>query len=316
QIWDYTKEGGKWKIGADKGSGGLWNNPKGSAGKDPLVLGDKPFGEWNALRVLMVGERVSVWLNGKLVVDHARMDNYYNRKIPMPRMGPIQLQTHGGKIRWRNVFVREIPAEEANQILATGGPDKAAAEGFNSVFNGRDLAGWKGPVENYQVVDGAIGCLAGKGGTIFTEDVYADFQARLEFKLPPGGNNGLAIRYPGSGNAAYGGMCELQVLDNTHPKYAKLDKRQYHGSAYGQVAAHVGYLRPVGEWNFQEVTVTGSHIKVELNGTVIVDADLRTVKEFMDKAEKYKGRMNTEGHFGFAGHSDPVQFRNIAIKKL
>ena len=44
QIWDYTKAGGKWQLGADKGSGGLWNNSPGSPGKDPLVLADKPFG--------------------------------------------------------------------------------------------------------------------------------------------------------------------------------------------------------------------------------------------------------------------------------
>ena len=92
--------------------------------------------------------------------------------------------------------------------------------------------------------------------------------ARVEFKLPPGGNNGLAIRYPGKGDTAYDGMCELQILDDGHPKYAKsLDARQSHGSAYGMVAAARGYLRPVGQWNFEEVTVQGSKIKVELNGT-------------------------------------------------
>ena len=316
QIWDYTKEGGKWKHGADKGSGGLWNNRKGMAGKDPAVLADKPFGEWNRLRIVMVGERVTVWLNGKRVVDHARLDNYYNRKIPVPRTGPIQLQTHGGAISWRNVFIREIAGDEANKILAAGGPEKDSPEDFTTLFNGKDFAGWKGPTQNYQIVDGSIMCQKGKGGTIYTEDVYADFQVRLEFKLPPGGNNGLALRYPGSGDTAYVGMCELQVLDNTHPKYGKLDKRQYHGSAYGQAAAHLGYLREVGEWNYQEVTVTGSTIKVELNGTIITNADLSKIKEFMYKPEKFKGRTNTEGHFGLAGHSDPVQFRNISIKKL
>ena len=108
QIWDYTKEGGKWNIGADKGSGGLWNNSKGAPGKDPIVFADKPFGEWNAFRIVMVGERVSIWLNGKLVVDHARLENYFNRKGPLPRTGPIHLLTHGWEIRWRNVFIREI----------------------------------------------------------------------------------------------------------------------------------------------------------------------------------------------------------------
>ncbi len=134
--------------------------------------------------------------------------------------------------------------------------------------------------------------------------------------MPPGGNNGLAIRYPGEGDPAYVGMCELQVLDNTHERYANLDKRQYHGSVYGQVAAHRGYLRPAGEWNFQDVRVIGSTITVELNGTRIVDADISTVNEFMSKPEKYVGRSRTRGHFGFAGHGDPVQFRNVRIKRL
>lgn len=116
QIWDTTKVGGKWKIGADKGSGGLWNNPKGSPGRDPLVLADKPFGEWNSVRVLIAGEIVTVYLNDKLVVDHAKMQNFFNKKGPMPEVGPIQLQTHGGAITWRNVIVREIGKEESAKI--------------------------------------------------------------------------------------------------------------------------------------------------------------------------------------------------------
>ena len=179
----------------------------------------------------------------------------------------------------------------------------------------RDLAGWVGPVENYEVRDGAIVCKPGKGGTIYTKDEYDDFVARLEFKLPPGGNNGLAVRYPGSGDTAYVGMCELQVLDSEHPKYAKLDVRQYHGSAYGMVAAHRGYLRPTGQWNFQEVTVKGPKVKVELNGNVILDGDLSQVKEFMANSP-HPGKDRTRGYFGFAGHSDPVQFRNIQIRRL
>lgn len=312
QIWDYTKEGGKWNIGADKGSGGLWNNSPGAPGKDPLVLADKPFGEWNHFRIRMVGSRVTVWLNEKLVVDNAILENYFNRKIPVPPKGPIQLQTHGGEIRWRNVFLREIPSDEAIQLLR--GKDPA---GFVPVFNGRDFTGWAGPVDNYEVKDGAIVCKPGKGGTIYTQEEYGDFIARLEFKLPPGGNNGLAIRYPGKGDTAYVGMCELQVLDDNYEKArnAKIDPRQAHGSAYGMVAAHRGYQHPIGEWNYQEVTVKGSTIKVELNGTVILDCDLSKVTEFMGNSA-HPGKDRTRGYFGFAGHNDPVMFRNIAIKKL
>jgi len=107
QIWDHTNPA-EFKNGAEKGSGGLWNNSAGAPGKDPLVLADKPFGEWNHVRIVMVGSRVSVWLNDKLVVDQAVMENYFDRKLPVPARGPIQLQTHGGEIRWRNIFIREL----------------------------------------------------------------------------------------------------------------------------------------------------------------------------------------------------------------
>jgi len=108
QIWDTTEEGGKWDIGADKGSGGLWNNSEGAPGKDPSMLMDKPFGEWNSFRILLVGNEVTVHLNGEKVVDEAVMENYFDRSISLFERGPIQLQTHGGEIRWRNIFIREI----------------------------------------------------------------------------------------------------------------------------------------------------------------------------------------------------------------
>ncbi len=319
QIWDSTK-GDPRGLGQDKGSGGLWNNEKGSPGKDPLVNADKPLGEWNKVRILMVGSRVTVYLNDKLVVDHAILENYFDKKKPaearlpiLPR-GPIQLQTHGSEIRWRNIFLREIGSEEANQILARKGEDAA----FKSVFNGKDLTGWQGSVDNYEVQDGAIVCKTGKGGNLLTTDEYADFVARLEFKVPPGGNNGLAIRCPKEGNTAYVGMTELQVLDENYDKVkGKLDPRQVHGSAYGMVAAARGYQHPTGEWNFQEVTVKGSTIKVELNGTVILDTDLSKVDmETVMAKSPHPGKDRTSGFFGFAGHNDPVMFRNVRLKKL
>lgn len=116
QIWDWTEEA-KFKYGSHKGSGGLWNNSPGAPGKDPLVLADKPFGEWNKFRIIQVDDITTVYLNDKLVVDHAKMENYWDRSKPLPASGPIQLQTHGGEIRWRNIFIREIPAKERAQIL-------------------------------------------------------------------------------------------------------------------------------------------------------------------------------------------------------
>ncbi len=311
QIWDHTDKP-KWKHGADKGSGGLWNNPPGTPGKDPLVLADKPAGEWNHFRIKMIGSYVNVWLNGKRVVQDAPLHNFFEKKTgkPIPADGPIQLQTHGGKIEWRNLFIREIDADEAADYLRT-----LDGEGFQSIFNGRDFEGWVGPTDKNAVQDGT---LLSKHGTIYTETQYEDFVVRFDFKLPPGGNNGLAIRYPGRGDTAYVGMCELQVLDNTAKRFANLRPQQYHGSVYGQVAAERGYLRPVGEWNHEKVTVKGHRITVELNGAVITDADLSQVKQAdtMYDLAKFKGRMRTKGHFGFAGHGAPVVYRNIEIKEL
>jgi Domain of Unknown Function (DUF1080) len=309
QIWDST-DPDKFNLGADKGSGGLWNNSPGAAGKDPAVNADKPFGEWNQFRIRLIGERCSVWLNGKQVVDHARMENYFDRAGPLFAKGPIQLQTHGGEIRWRHIYYRTIESEEANKILASYDKD-----GYTPLFDGSSLKGWKGATDNYEVVDKAIQCQAGKGGVLFTDKMYKNFVAKVEIQLPAGGNNGLAIRYPGEGDPAYTGMCELQVLDNDAAQYATLDPRQYHGSAYGMAAAARGFHRPVGQWNYQVVTVEGSKIKVELNGTQILNTDLSTVTELMANSP-HPGKDRTEGYFGFAGHGDPVRFRNVQIKEL
>jgi len=303
QIWDYTEQA-KFQLGSDKGSGGLWNNSPGAPGKDPLVLADKPFGEWNHFRIRQLGSRTTVVFNDKLVVDNAILENYFNRKLPIPPVGPIQLQTHGGEIRWRNLAVREIPTDEANKLLRGTDP-----EGFEPIFNGKDFDGWAGELDCMKVEDGAIVWQRGKGGTPYTKAEYTNFIVRLEFKLPPGGNNGLAIRYPGHGDTAYVGMCEVQVLDD------KIDPRQAHGSAYGMIAAARGYQRPIGEWNYEEVTVIGPKIKVELNGSLILDCDLSTVTQFMHDSP-HPGKDRTSGHFGLAGHDDPVMFRNLSIKRL
>jgi hypothetical protein len=309
QIWDPDNPGVA-SLGAPKGSGALWNNNDDNPGKWPLVKADNPVGSWNTFRIKMIGARVWVWFNGKLTVDGQILDNYFDRSKPVLPRGPIELQTHGSEIRFRNVYLREIPAAEANATL-----DKLGDDGFKSIFNGKDFDGWGGPVDEYEVRDGAIACKPHKGGTIHTNEEYGDFEARLEFKLPPGGNNGLAIRYPGNGDTAYVGMCELQILDDDAPQYKTLDPRQYCCSIYGVVPVHRGYLRPQGEWNFEHVIIKGSTIKVELNGSVVINADVAKVHQFMAD-HPHPGLLRTKGSFGFAGHDDPVQFRNIRIKKL
>jgi hypothetical protein len=314
QVWDPVNTAQKGNPGT--GSGGLFNNSPKSPGQSPLVQADKPAGEWNKFRIIMAGEKATVYLNDKLVVDHATLENYWDRAAkkspprPVPAKAPILLQAHPpGEVRWRNIYIREIPPEEANEILK-----KKAGGGFKPVST-KSLDGWQGAVANYEVIDGAIACKKGKGGVLFTAERFADFAVQLEYKVPPGGNNGLAIRYPGKGQASYDAMCELQILDDDAPKYAKLDPRQFNGSAYGMAASHKGFQRPAGTWNFMLVTVQGPTIKVDLNGSRILATDLSKVTEYQGN-RKHPGKDVKEGHFGFCGHSDPVAFRNVAIKPL
>ena len=190
--------------------------------------------------------------------------------------------------------------------------------GFLPVFDGKSLAGWQlfgGKGGGYGVKDGVIYCAKGGGGNLLTDREYADFILRFEFKLEPGSNNGIAIRAPqAAGSMAYLGM-EVQVLDDTDPKYAKLKAAQYNGSIYLIAPARRGALRPVGEWNEEEIYARGRHIRVTLNGKVIVDTNLNDVTD-PETLRKHPGMLRDKGHIGFLGHNDYVEFRNLRIKEL
>lgn len=194
----------------------------------------------------------------------------------------------------------------------------AAEPGFVPLFNGRDLSGWKlvgKKGAGYLVTDSTIVCAEKGGGNLLTEKEYSDFVLRFEFRLPPGGNNGVGIRAPLSGDVAYSGI-ELQLLDHDHKKYKGwLKDWQRNGSLYNVVPATGDALKPVGEWNVEEVTAKGPKISVVLNGKMILDADISTVKD-PEILKKHPGLQRTSGHVGFLGHNDPVAFRNIRIKPL
>src|SRR5262245_25253924 len=191
--------------------------------------------------------------------------------------------------------------------------------GFTSLFNGRDLTGWtlvgkKG--DGYGVKDGVIYCARGGGGNLYTEKEYGDFVFRFDFKLEEGSNNGLGIRAPLEGDAAYVGM-ELQILDDSvaEKKYGRLRPAQFHGSVYDVIPAKRGALKPVGEWNSQEVACQGRNVKVTLNGKVIVDANLNDVTDGA-VLMKHPGLLRDRGHIGFLGHNDYLEFRNIRIMEM
>ncbi len=260
----------------------------------------------------MTGEKVSVWLNGVLVVDNVTMENYWDRSQPIFPTGPIELQAHGTDLAFRNIYVREISDKDYNLTPVE------RSEGFVSLFNGKDLDNWIGNKKSYVVEDGMIAVKPSddSGGNLYTEKEYSDFIFRFEFQLTPAANNGLGIRAPLTGDAAYVGM-ELQILDNTAPVYANLQPYQYHGSVYGVIPAKRGYLKPVGEWNYEEVTVKGTHITIVLNGTTIVDGDIAGPRDngTMDHKD-HPGLKNETGHIGFLGHGSELKFKNIRIKDL
>ncbi|MCD6332768.1 MAG: DUF1080 domain-containing protein [Bacteroidales bacterium] len=306
QIWDTSRI----EVGAQVGSGGLYNNQKHPS--KPAKVADNQVGEWNTFFIRMIGDRVTVELNGERVVDNVILENYWDRTLPIFPSGPIELQAHGTNLAFRDIYVKEIHSETYNLT-----PEEQA-DGFVALFNGKNLDGWVGNKTDYSVKDGVI-VIEPKGGghgNLYTEKEYGNFAFRFEFQLTPGANNGIGIRAPLKGDAAYVGM-EIQVLDNTAPIYAHLQPYQYHGSVYGVIPARRGFLKPVGEWNEEEIFVRGNHVKVTLNGTVIVDGDIHEASKngTMDH-NQHPGLKRTTGHIGFLGHGSVVRFRNIRVRVL
>jgi hypothetical protein len=186
-----------------------------------------------------------------------------------------------------------------------------------SLFDGKSLEGWTDQNDAYRVQDGLLVCKEGGTGNLLSEREYSDFVLCFEFKLPPGGNNGVAIRAPETGVPAYTGM-EIQILDDGHEKYKDLKEYQYHGSVYGVAPAKRGCLNPTGKWNKETIRVVGRRVTVWLNGKRILDVDLDNAapggKTIDD--EEHPGLARTNGHIGFMAHSDPVAFRNICLREV
>ena len=315
QIWDISRT----NVGAQVGSGGLYNNKTHET--DPLKVADLKLGEWNTFYIKMVGDRVTVHLNGELVVDNVILENYWDRDQPIFPFEQIELQAHGSEVEYRDIYIKEIERPEPFTLSK-----EEEKEDFEILFDGTSMHNWTGNTHDYIIEDGIMIIYPSKrsarhgkhGRNLYTKKEYDNFVFRFEFQLTEGANNGLGIRTPLEGDAAYVGM-ELQILDNEAPVYKNLKEYQYHGSVYGVIPAKRGYLKPMGEWNYQEVIADGDNIKITLNGTTILDGNIREASKngtaTLD-GKDHPGLLNKSGHIGFLGHGSVVKFRNIRVKEL
>lgn len=308
QIWDTSRV----DVGAQVGSGGLYNNQKHIS--EPLCVADNRLGEWNSFYIKMVGERVTVLLNGIKVVDNVIMENYWDRSQPIPMVDQIELQAHGSRVFFRNLYIKEFPHVEPATLSA-----EEQKEGFELLFDGTSMHRFKGNLVDYTPEDGTIHVNpTGNGyGNLYVDDEYSDFIFRFEFKLTHGANNGVGIRCEEGKDAAYYGM-EIQILDHFDPIYEGLRDYQHHGSVYGIIPAQItDELKPVGEWNCEEIYAKGSHIRVTVNGIVVTEGDIvEATKNGTYDGNDHPGLFNKSGHIGFLGHGSELWIRNVRVKKI
>ncbi|MFQ5806314.1 MAG: family 16 glycoside hydrolase [Phycisphaerae bacterium] len=296
QIWDRPE-----------GSGGLYNNQ--NYPSKPTRRADKPVGEWNTFRIKMIGDRVTVILNDVLVALDVPLENYWERGKPTYTRGQIELQAHYTPLYFKNIKIREIPAEEVRQ--------RAPAPGWAQLFNGRDLTGWTCKPDAWVVEEGV---LTRKGGSdIWTEDRFGDFILELEFRLDHGTNSGIFFRTADIRDCVQTGI-EIQVLDS----YGK-DQPGKHdcGAIYDCAAPRKNMVKKTGEWNHLVLTCRGGMINVVMNGEEIIDMNLDEWTEPHKNPDGSKNKFRTAyrdmprvGHIGFQDHGSPIWYRNIRILPL
>ena len=229
--------------------------------------------------------------------------------------------------------------DEIGQLLSKAEPftpSELTAEekkqGFEMLFDGTNLDKWQGDLEGYIPVNGTIYVSANYGstGNLYTKKEYRNFVYRFEFCfLREGVNNGVGVRTPMGVDAAYDGMCEVQILDHDAPMYANLREYQVHGSVYGVIPAKRIVHKPLGEWSTEEIRVEGDRIKVTVNGQVIVDGNIRTACKGHNVApdgsnnnpytvdhRNHPGMFNKKGYISFCGHGEGLKIRNVRVLDL
>lgn len=195
----------------------------------------------------------------------------------------------------------------------------ATAADFVPLYNGKDFAGWHvvhGNLAAWRALPEMISCVEKGGGCLLTDREYGDFELRLEYRVPPGGNTGIGIRVPPGGWPSTDGF-EIQILDDQHPRYQeKVKPEDGHGSIYKHVAPKARPFKPAGEWNRILVRCQGAIVVIRVNDVEIHNVNLDDYKDSLGKGKIGLGRRPRSGQIGFPSHGDPVDFRGIEIKEL
>ncbi len=298
QIWDPAQ----WP----EGSGGLYNNQLYPS--KPHVRADRPIGEWNTFIIRMIGDRVTVHLNEKLVVADVPMENYWSREEPLPARGQIELQSHGSPLYFRDIAIREIPPAEAQAHRGT--------PGWRSLFHGSSLQQWQVKPGTWEVEEGAAVCRG--GAYLWSDQQYEDFILELEFKIPEKGNSGIFFRTADLNDPVQTGI-ELQVYDT----YGQEPTRNSCGAIYDVMAPKVNAVRKPGEWNHVVLRCEGPRIWAAMNGEEIIEMNLDRWTTAGENPDGTKNKFKTaykemprRGYVGFQDHGNPVWYRNIRIKPL
>jgi len=315
-----------WPIG----SGELWSirndkklAPEIRAAAVPKVRADKPVGQWNSMDITLMNGRVTVMLNGKIVIENALIPG-------IQAEGPIGLQHHGGinkktgemspassLVQFRNIWIRSLDEKPPESV-----------KGFVPLFNGKNLDGWlTGPDNAWVVEDGTLTLRREMDGKehnldyLWTKEQYGNFILELEYKTTGHTNSGIFIRTPNRKNPVYTGM-EIQV-SNSYGR-SRLSNKGTAGAIYDCLTPTKNAAKPAGEWNKCRITCQDNLIKVVLNGEHIIDMDVdrwttagqnpdERGNKFKDTAVKDFSRV---GHIGLQDHGRQVWYRNIRVKRI
>lgn len=294
-----------------------FSKKKNSAGNNAIkqLILENPEGEWNNFHIIMKGDRVSVFENGTEIMSKIALENSRNPGLPIPSEEQIALCAFGSGIEYRDIYIKEM-APIPPFVLS----DEEKNDGFSILFDGTNMFQWTGNMADHIMEDGNISVTPKnwEHSNLYTKSDYGDFILRFEFQLTPHANSGIGIRAPApvEGHPGYSGT-EIQILDDDADIYKNLKPYQYHGSVYGVIAAKRGFLKPTGDWNYQEISAIGNRIKVTLNGTTIVDGDvLEASKNGTIDGKNHPYLLRSSGRIGLLGHGDHIKFRNIRIKPI